>query len=278
MNLSKPPPLQAAAPPGQSRYGALAGALRARIVAGEWPPGSALPAEQALATHHGVALGTLRQALALLVDAGLVDRVHGKGTFVRAGLGGAPMLRFFRFGSTGAGVSNQVNTEVPSSRILSRRVATPPALVRQALGLADVAGRIAARDAGALNKGTSSNDAPATALQLRRVRSLNGVPRLVETIWLALPACAALQHSDTATWGDLLYPLLARACGVHVQRATDQIGFGQLNTADAACLQLPTGHPCANVQRLAYDLAGHCVEWRSTRGDANAFQYTVSIT
>lgn len=267
--MPSPLPPQAELSPGQSRYGALAGALKARIVAGEWGPGSALPAEQTLANHHGVALGTLRQALALLVDAGLVDRVHGKGTFVRAGLGSAPMLRFFRFGSTSAGVSADSNPELPSSRILSRRVATPPAAVRQALGLA------ARVDASV----TSTPDTtPGSALQLRRVRALGGVPRLVETIWLALPACAALQDSDTTTWGDLLYPLLARACGVHVQRATDQIGFGQLNAADATCLQLPTGHPCATVQRLAYDLAGRCVEWRSTRGDANAFQYTVSIT
>jgi DNA-binding transcriptional MocR family regulator len=47
--------------------------------------------------EHGVALGTLRQALALLVAEGLLERQHGRGTFVRAGLGGASMLRFFRF-------------------------------------------------------------------------------------------------------------------------------------------------------------------------------------
>ena len=38
-----------ASEPGQSRYAALAAALRQRIVAAEWPPGSALPAELSLA-------------------------------------------------------------------------------------------------------------------------------------------------------------------------------------------------------------------------------------
>jgi len=47
--------------PGQSRYGALAAAMRERIVAGEWPPGSAIPAEHTLAAEHGVALGTMRR-------------------------------------------------------------------------------------------------------------------------------------------------------------------------------------------------------------------------
>lgn len=95
--------------PGLSRYASLAQALRARVVAGEWPPGSALPAESQLASEHGVALGTMRRALELLVEQGFIERLHGKGTFVRQGLTGATMLRFFRFdGGTG---------EVPESRL-----------------------------------------------------------------------------------------------------------------------------------------------------------------
>ncbi len=37
------------APAGQSRYGWLAAALRARIVQGEWVPGEAIPPEAVLA-------------------------------------------------------------------------------------------------------------------------------------------------------------------------------------------------------------------------------------
>ncbi|TDP72719.1 GntR family transcriptional regulator [Roseateles toxinivorans] len=248
MNMESPPMKLVSQSAGQSRYGALAAALKARIVAGEWPPGSALPAEQTLATEHGVALGTMRQALALLVDEGLVKRIHGRGTFVCSGLTGAPMLRFFRFGD-GAG-------EVPVSRIVSRQVLAAPAAVARALGV-------------------GPGDA---TLRLRRLRSLDDVPRLVEEIWLPLPLCSALQDGDTSAWGDLLYPHLAAACGVHVHRAVDEIGFGQLNAADAKALKLPTGHPSAVVRRQAFDLTGRCVECRTTRGDANAFQYTVFIT
>ena len=97
------------AEPGQSRYAALAAALRARVVAGEWPPGSALPAEQTLAAEHGVALGTLRRALELMAEQGLIERIHGRGTFVRSGMTGATMMRFFRFGE-GRG-------DVPTSQI-----------------------------------------------------------------------------------------------------------------------------------------------------------------
>ncbi|HSH88460.1 MAG TPA: GntR family transcriptional regulator, partial [Ramlibacter sp.] len=86
--------------PGVSRYGELAADLRARILRGQWEPGQALTAETELARTYRVALGTMRQAIAVLVDQGLLERRHGKGTFVKAGLGGASMLRFFRFRHT----------------------------------------------------------------------------------------------------------------------------------------------------------------------------------
>jgi GntR family transcriptional regulator len=89
--------MQQPAEPGLSRYAAVAAALRARILAGEWPPGAALPSEQSLAAQHGIALATLRRALDLLCDQGLVDRYHGKGTFVRQALAGATVAQQGRF-------------------------------------------------------------------------------------------------------------------------------------------------------------------------------------
>ena len=246
--------------PGLARYAALAAALRQRVVRGEWMPGTALPAEQALAAEHGVALGTLRRALELLVEQGLIERIHGKGTFVRSGIAGASMLRFFRFGEGVAG-------QLPASRILSRTVLAAPADAARALGLAP---------------GES-------ALRLQRLRLIDGEPCLLEHIWLPLDLFGALapQDEDAAAatdasaprdWPALLYPFYASCCGVHVQRAVDDIGFGVLTAPQARSLGLSAGHPCAVVTRRATDLAGRCVEWRVTRGDAHAFHYSVTLT
>lgn len=234
--------------PGQSRYGALAAALRARIVAGEWPPGSAIPAEQTLANEHGVALGTMRRALDLLAQQGLLERIQGRGTFVRAGLSGATMMRFFRFGGHAG--------KVPASRILARQSVPASAEVARSLGI---------------GKGE-------VVLRLRRLRSIDATPCLLEDLWLPLPTFDALAGGDSAEWSDLLYPLFAERCGVHVHRAVDEIRFDALGAADARLLGLQAGHPCALVTRHAHDLAGRCIERRISRGDAHAFQYTVSIT
>jgi len=61
----------------------LAGSLRASIQSGEYGPGAALPTYQELADTWGVALNTVKSAVALLRDEGLVVTRHGKGTFVR---------------------------------------------------------------------------------------------------------------------------------------------------------------------------------------------------
>lgn len=236
------------AEPGLSRYASLAQALRARVIAGDWSPGSALPAESQLATEHRVALGTMRRALELLAEQGFIERIHGKGTFVRQGLSGATMLRFFRFDS-GTG-------EVPVSRILQRSRVNAPAAVSRVLGI-----------------GTGE-----PVLRLHRLRLMGGQPRLFEELWLPLDLFEPLAEDDLSTWDDLLYPMFARRVQVHVHRALDDIGFAQLSATQARHLGLPAGHPCAQVQRSAYDLTGRCVELRNTRGDAHAFHYTVNIT
>lgn len=56
--------------------------LAARIAAGEWPPGAALPSEAALARDLDVSQGTLRKALGQLAAEGLVTRRQGRGTFI----------------------------------------------------------------------------------------------------------------------------------------------------------------------------------------------------
>jgi DNA-binding FadR family transcriptional regulator len=60
----------------------LAAALRGRILSGDWRDGERLPAERRLAERHGVARGTVREALRLLEQGGLIARRRGSGSYV----------------------------------------------------------------------------------------------------------------------------------------------------------------------------------------------------
>jgi DNA-binding FadR family transcriptional regulator len=58
--------------------------LREQISSGEWPVGTRLPGENALATTLGVGRSTVREALRALAGAGLVQSRQGAGVFVIA--------------------------------------------------------------------------------------------------------------------------------------------------------------------------------------------------
>jgi GntR family transcriptional regulator len=85
--------------PGQGpAYLQLAGLIKRMIADGEYPPGSRIPANSILSRSCGVAVMTVRQAIGLLAEQGLLKRVHGRGTFVcgpdwtRAGFNMAGLL------------------------------------------------------------------------------------------------------------------------------------------------------------------------------------------
>jgi GntR family transcriptional regulator len=65
-----------------SRYIQLATLFRRRIESGVWRAGEQIPTIDELVAETGVARATVRQALGLLEDEGLLARFRGKGTFV----------------------------------------------------------------------------------------------------------------------------------------------------------------------------------------------------
>ncbi|HET9873467.1 MAG TPA: GntR family transcriptional regulator [Propionibacteriaceae bacterium] len=52
------------------------------LIKAELSPGDAIPSERALVIRLGVSRVTIRQAIADLVEGGVLERVHGKGTYV----------------------------------------------------------------------------------------------------------------------------------------------------------------------------------------------------
>jgi ABC-type sugar transport system substrate-binding protein len=67
---------------GGWKYLAVATTLEGAILSGRYSMGSQLPAERKLAAEHGVTVMTVRGALKVLSDKGLIIREQGRGTFV----------------------------------------------------------------------------------------------------------------------------------------------------------------------------------------------------
>jgi len=205
------------------KYLRIHGELADLIGSGRWPPGTLLPPQAELAAQFGVSIMTLRQALQLLADDGLVQARHGSGTYVSArydyDLG---HLRSFAVDLTAQGA--QITT-----RVLAAGLVTPPA---------EVAARLAA--AGGV-------------LRLRRLRLSGGQPLIVQTSYLPADLAAAIEREDLTQRG--LYAILA-GHGLAVSRASETISPVALGPDDARDLARPAAAPALLSHRVSFTAAG----------------------
>jgi GntR family transcriptional regulator len=206
----------------QPKYLRIEAALRDRIAGGRWPAGTALPAQRELADEFGVSIMTLRQALQLLADGGLIDTRHGSGTYVAARYAyDVGHLRSFADDLIAQGA--QVTT-----RLLAAQLVAPPEQVGARLG------------------------GPGEVLRLRRLRLAGGRPLIVQTSYLPARLVDGLEPADLSTRG--LYTLLAER-GLTVTRADETISPVALDPADARDLARPPASPALLSHRVSYTAA-----------------------
>jgi GntR family transcriptional regulator len=231
------------------RYQQLHDDLVAQIGKHVWRPGEAIPNEAELAKTYEVAIGTVRKAVDVLVAEGLLERYHGKGTFVRRPRFDSSLFRFFRFQSPSG------ERRVPESRILQREVLEAPSAVADALRL----------------------PAATPVIRITRLRLIDQNPVLAEEIWLPKDKFAVLLGLPSEEIGDLLYPAYEQYCGQVIASATETLTVESVAGAYARLLRLECGLPIIVIERLAYGFDGQPLEWRRSRGPADQFRYQVDI-
>ncbi|HEY4600304.1 MAG TPA: GntR family transcriptional regulator [Cerasibacillus sp.] len=93
--------------------------LRTRILSGEYKNGDQLPSENDLAEQFGVTRTTIQRSLAILVNDGIIEKIHGKGSFVRLRPVRKNIWNFSSF-STYAKKANQV----PVTEVINHEIFT----------------------------------------------------------------------------------------------------------------------------------------------------------
>jgi GntR family transcriptional regulator len=231
------------------RYQRLRDDIAIRINRREWRPGDLIPSEADLAAQHGVAIGTVRKAIDQLVAEGVLERQQGRGTFVRRARFNSSLFRFFRFQSESG------ERRIPQSRILRRKVIAAPSAVASAL-------RIQVGE---------------PVISISRLRLIDGEPLLAEEIWLQKSRFGPVLAMQSQDFGDLLYPLYEERCGQVVVSADENLSVELATAMQARLLRLEEGAPLIVIERLAFDLERHPIEWRRSRGPATRFRYHVEI-
>jgi GntR family transcriptional regulator len=111
-------------------YHQLKDLLTEKIENAEWEAGYKLPSEAELSAEFGVSRITVRQAMQLLENSGMVERKRGLGTYVGRPKVSHDLLAIFQ---NGAGILKTGGT--PHVRVHSMRITAGPAYVRSKLGL-----------------------------------------------------------------------------------------------------------------------------------------------
>jgi GntR family transcriptional regulator len=224
------------------KYQRLAADLRRRIMDGEWQGGVPLPVEGELESQYGVARNTVRLAVDVLVNEGLLVRIQGKGTYLkdhtvvdhhvyRAPTGAAP--------GTPLGAATSVYAEEAQA---AGRKLTSDFQMLIVRATTDITERLRLT--------------PGEAVVLRRVlRYLDGEPWSVEESHypVRLAAATALMDPDPVPGGDEA----ALAEAGHVETAcVDELCARMPNPEEARWFQAGPGVPLLVQLRTGVTVAG----------------------
>jgi GntR family transcriptional regulator len=214
----------------------IADRLRAAIEDGELEPGARLPSEQELIEVHGVARGTIRQAVNLLRSEGLVRTEHGRGTFVRE--------------------------RAPVRRLAHDRFARRHRQRDRAAYLAELEaeGRVAEVQVLDVGRAKASDDV-AVWLQLamgadvlvRRRRYLaDGEPMELATSYVPWALAEGTQMVEPNTGPGGVYARLEER-GHQLKRFSEEVTARMPTVDEVRALRLQPGVPVIRLVRVAYD-------------------------
>ncbi len=197
------------------------------LQSGEWKPGEAIPSEMDLAARYRVSQGTVRKAIDELAAENLVNRRQGKGTFVATHNETQVQFRFLKLVPD----DGKPGSEGPAEReILECKKTRATAEIARLLGM-------------------RAGDA---VLQIRRILGFNGVPTILEDIWLPAAAFKGLTAEQLANHPGPSYALFETEYNVRMLRADEKIRALPASNEQSLLLKVKQDTPLLFVERVAY--------------------------
>jgi GntR family transcriptional regulator len=229
-------------------YIQIAEGLLGRIESGDLSPGERLPSERELSRTLGVNRMTLRSALQLLESQGLLIRRQGDGTYVAEPKieRQAAMLVPFAIGMKRQGFR-------PGAQVISFDKQPVDAAVAKELGLA----------------------VSAPVYHVRRLRSINREPVMLESFTVPAQRFPGLEHFDLASRS--AYDIFEKEYGIVVVRAQQSLESVTATEYEAELLGIKTGDPLMLERRLALNEHGQPIEYGSDLYRGDRFRFVTEL-
>jgi DNA-binding GntR family transcriptional regulator len=230
-------------------YMQLVNILSGQIGSGEFRPGRRLPSESQLCERYDVSPMTVRRAINILVDQGLVTTAQGKGTFVKA-----MELSTFTFGLDELRDFFRKNERTRVKLLEVRIVKAEPEI---AVRLNLVAG--------------------ARTIHIRRLIFRDTEPVMCHEEYMVYDPGRPVVEAEMEVTA--LYGLLNGSGGTSLKRGDLSIDATVLKEEEATLLQAPPGLPSFRLEHTFYDFDDQPVSWGVfiVRGDRLRFTAAVGI-
>lgn len=227
----------AANPNALPKYVQISELLIRDIAAGRLMDGERLAPEREMAETLATSVGTLRKALAILEEKGMLDRLQGSGNYIRHGADGASVYGMFRLELPQGG-------GLPRADVLDVSAMAKPADLPQ-FGRADHATRI------------------------RRLRYLNTTIIAIEEIWLDGDAGAVPPNALS----DSLYHFYQKHLGFWITSAEDRVGVAAVPEWSPEAFTKPVGAVTGYIERFSWADQSEAVEFSRTWFDPERAVY-----
>ena len=219
-------------------YYRLQSAIKEKIESGHWKPGDRIPPERVFADDHQLSVGTVKKAIANLVNEGYLYRIQGKGTFVAGTSLRRDQLRYYRY----SGSFDDEEGDLKVKLLDVEKVGAIPA-VNDMLALRG-------------NQGL---------FRVRRVLFANDTPRVYTISYLPQKLFAGLDALSTQkVEGEPLYLILEERYGVPTIHNQELIGINEADKEVAQYMGIREGASLLFIEMLSFTYKQRPYEYRTS--------------
>ena len=213
-------------------YYQLAERIKEQIQTGELRPGAQLASERDVSEKFGISRMTVRQARGSLTQQGILETKKGLGTFVAEPKLDHEMFHLLGFTEAMMGKGK----EKTSSQVLEKTLAVPPPSVATRLRL----------------------EPGEEAIKLVRLRFYDGVPLLLEMIFVPAAICPGLEARELIS--SSLYTILEQDYGLHPIYAEQTLESTSANEYESELFDIEPGMAMILLEGVTYLDTGEPVE------------------